>query len=116
MISCKAIGLIAILFRLTHDRSGLPKKTETYFFFTINKDRVHDFRTQLTHLIPLITTTAQARSGRDKIVQHKVAPAGQKPLYVELSGVNIAFSHKGFVQVSRTSWSASQKARYVADF
>lgn len=82
------------------DRSGLPKLTQTYFFFSIDKARVHDFRTQLSYFIPLITTTAQARSDRDKIAQHKKSKTEEGAATVDISGVTLAFSHKGLLQVS----------------
>lgn len=80
---------------------GLPKRTQTFFFFQINKDRVQDFRTQLVQLAPLITTTAQVIKDRAKIDENKkqAADSNAKPDLVKLVGVNIAFSHKGLVQV-----------------
>jgi len=80
---------------------GIPKKTETFFFFEIDKDRIHDFRTQLAQLLPLITSTAQIINDRERISQNKDAAGkdGSLPL-LELSGVNIAFTHKGLLQVS----------------
>ena len=61
-----------------------------------------DFRTQLAKLIPLITTTAQTISDREKLAQNKKEAAEKKyrPPLVKMSGVNLTFSHKGLVQVS----------------
>lgn len=80
---------------------GLPKKTQTYFFFQIDNLRVHDFRKQLVKLIPLITTTAQAIVDQEKIAQHKKSTAQGKgaPPLLKLSGVNLVFSHKGLLQL-----------------
>lgn len=70
---------------------GLPKKTQTFLFFQIDKNRVHDFRTQLSQLVPLITTTAQTVKDRAKLNQHKGGGL------IKLSGVNIAFTHKALL-------------------
>ena len=70
---------------------GLPKKTQTFLFFLIDKNHVHDFRTQLSHLVPLITTTAQTIKDREKINQNKGGPL------LKLSGVNVAFTHKALL-------------------
>ena len=77
-------------------RAGLPKKTQTYFFFQIVAVKVDDFRAQLTHLLPLITTTAQVIDDQNKIANAKKQGSG----LVKLSGVNIVFSRKGFTVVS----------------
>ena len=71
---------------------GLPKKTQTYYFFHIDSARVHDFRVQLGKLLPLITTTTQATENWNQIAQHK---AQSLPGLLEMSGVNIAFSRNG---------------------
>ena len=76
---------------------GLPKKTETFIFFQIDSKRVQDFRKQLATLIPLITTTAQVIKDKTKIGQTK--GDSNKTGLLKLSGVNIAFSQKGLVQV-----------------
>ncbi len=89
--------------KLTIVRAGLPSKTQTYFFFIIDHSRVKEFRKQLTHLIPLITTTAQVFSHRKTISQEKAEAAkrGVPPPLLKISGVNIVFSHKGLAKVSR---------------
>ncbi|KAG6849423.1 hypothetical protein H0H93_008571 [Arthromyces matolae] len=71
--------------------SGLPKKTQTYFFFQITN--VNLFRSQLTKLVPIVKTTAQVLKDRKAIDDHK--KSGGKGL-IKIVGVNIAFSHKGF--------------------
>ncbi|KAG6868854.1 hypothetical protein C0993_008983 [Termitomyces sp. T159_Od127] len=71
--------------------TGIPKKTQTYFFFAITDVKL--FRSQLAHLVPLIKTTSQALDDRKKIDDHK--KKGNKTL-IKMVGVNIAFSHKGF--------------------
>ena len=93
-----------IRLRLTLHRAGLPKKTETYFFFRVGDAQVQEFRRQLGKLVPLITTTAQVVDDRATIAQHKrdAAARNVKPELLPLSGVNIAFSHKGLEKVGRT--------------
>lgn len=70
---------------------GLPKKTQTFLFFQIDKNRVQDFRTQLSQLVPLITTTAQTVKDRARIAQNKGGHL------LKLSGVNVAFTHKALL-------------------
>jgi Dyp-type peroxidase family len=83
---------------------GLPKKTETFFFFQIDDGKVDEFRAQLAQLIPLIRTAAQALDDHKRIrksqkdAEHKKEP---KPL-LKLSGVNIAFSHSGLKKLGIT--------------
>lgn len=83
---------------------GLPKKTETYFFFQIDSVRVHEFRTQLAKLVPHITSTAQALSDRQKIAQNKKDAAEKKdvPEDLKMTGLNLSFTQKGLTQVSST--------------
>lgn len=79
---------------------GLPKKTETFYFFQIDPAYVRDFRTQLTQLLPLITSTAEVLNDqRPQIAQSKkyAAEQGSDPPLLEISGVNIAFTHKGLI-------------------
>ncbi|KAF5375843.1 hypothetical protein D9615_008174 [Tricholomella constricta] len=71
--------------------SGLPKKTQTYFFFQITDARL--FRSQLVEFTPLVKTVAQVIKDRKAIDDHK--RKGDKTL-ITMVGVNIAFSHKGF--------------------
>ncbi|KAH9941342.1 peroxidase TAP [Amylocystis lapponica] len=84
--------------------AGLPKRTQTYVFFQID-DNVTAFRTQLSQLVPLITTTAQVVRDQQKIAQNKKAAAekGVEPGLIKLSGVNIAFSHTGLVKLGITA-------------
>ena len=92
------LGLICL-------RIGLPKKTQTYLFFQIDANRVNEFRKQLAQLIPLISTSAQLTSDRQKIAENKKS-AAEKNLAVsllKLSGLNISFSQKGLVQVGPTA-------------
>lgn len=86
-------------------RAGLPSKTQTYYFFLIDPARVKEFRKQLADLIPLITTTAQTFGFRKTISQEKsiAANCGVPGSLLKLSGVNIAFSHKGLQKVSRAT-------------
>jgi hypothetical protein len=106
-----------ILLRLILPRAGLPKKTQTFLFFQIDNARVHEFRTQLAKLVPLITTTVQVMNDLEKIVHHKKSVASKHgilehlktsewqehltPELLKLSGLNLAFSEKGLVKVGR---------------
>ena len=76
---------------------GLPKKTQTFFFFRIDKDRsgaVDEFRKQLSQLIPLITFNDQSKKDHDTIDNNK----GKGLL--KISGVNLAFTQEGLATVS----------------
>nr|WAW38308.1 DyP-type peroxidase [Cyanosporus caesius] len=83
--------------------AGLPKKTQTYIFFQIDDDTAA-FRAQLAQLIPLITTTTQVQQDRREIAASKAAAIEDNiaPPIIELSGVNIAFSHSGLVKTGVT--------------
>lgn len=85
-------------------RSGLPKKTETSFFFRIDDSRVEEFREQLAELVPMVTTVAQVANDKKKIVQHRRQIAMVKtdtPELLGVSGVNLAFTKKGLEKVGR---------------
>ena len=73
-------------------RIGLPKRTETYYFFRIDSTRVDDFRKQLSHLVPLITTSEGARHERQRVSKAKQ--------HLTIGGINIVFSKKGLTLVS----------------
>jgi hypothetical protein len=75
-------------------RSGLPKKTQTYFFFQITDVKL--FRSQLVQFTPLVKTVAQVLKDRKAIEDHKKKGDGT---LLTMTGVNIAFSHIGFVKV-----------------
>ncbi|CAD6591576.1 MAG: hypothetical protein ASARMPREDX12_006552 [Alectoria sarmentosa] len=81
--------------------AGLPKKTQTYFFFLIDESRIQEFRTQLAKLIPLITTTAQVFTHQEAISKNKTdaAKRGVPPSLLKISGVNIVFSQKGLTKM-----------------
>jgi hypothetical protein len=79
-------------------RSGLPKKTQLYIFFEIVD--VEKFRKDLVRFIPLIKTVAGVLKDRQAIDDHKKK---KLPGLVKLVGVNISFSHKGFVKVRKMS-------------
>ena len=91
-----------LIIELNLDRAGLPKKTQTYLFFLIDESRVQEFRTQLAHLIPLITTTAEVLGHHKTISQFKgvAAQHGVPVPLLKMSGVNVVFSHKGLSKVS----------------
>ncbi|KAF8197128.1 hypothetical protein BJ912DRAFT_98447 [Pholiota molesta] len=74
--------------------SGLPKKTQFYIVFDIVN--VAKFRKDLNKLIPLIKTVAGVLKDRQAIDDHKKK---KLPGLVPLTGVNIAFSHLGFVKL-----------------
>ena len=82
---------------MRHSAGGLPKKTETYLFFQIKKDKVTEFRKALARLVPLITTTAQVLQDRQKLADHK---KNKGKGLLKLNGVNITFSHAGLALVS----------------
>ena len=98
---------VIITFSLTLDRAGgLPKKTETCYFFRINDAYVHEFRTQLGKLVPLITSTAEViNDQRKQLAQNKKDAAEKKitPPLLKMSGVNISFSTKGLKKVSQVA-------------
>jgi hypothetical protein len=94
-------------------RVGLPKKTETFFFFVINEAKATDFRRQLKQLLPSITSCKQASGDRSELAKHKksktapgkhtVPSKKDDPELLKLVGVNIAFSFTGLEKVSRSS-------------
>jgi hypothetical protein len=77
---------------------GLPKKYEAYWFLQIRKGQEKDFRQKLFSLTPLITSAAQALKDTDQIDHLKNTRENNGQL-LKLSGVNIAFSHKGLAQL-----------------
>ena len=77
-------------------RSGLPKKTQLYIFFDIVD--VKKFQKDLVCFIPLIKTVAGVLKDRQAIDDHKKK---KLPGLIQLVGVNISFSHKGFVKVRK---------------
>ncbi|KIM34766.1 hypothetical protein M413DRAFT_450072 [Hebeloma cylindrosporum] len=74
--------------------SGLPKKTQFYIFFDVTDTK--KFREDLNKFIPLIKTVEGVLKDRDAIKDHKKK---KLPGLVHIVGVNIAFSHKGFVKL-----------------
>jgi hypothetical protein len=107
-----------ILLRLILHRAGLPKKTQTCFFFRIEDAQVQGFRKQLRQLVPHVTTTAQVMKDLEKIAHHKKKMAERKgnqeylkmiesegkatPELLEMSGVNLAFTNTGLKKVGST--------------
>ncbi|KAF8884655.1 hypothetical protein BD779DRAFT_1612092 [Infundibulicybe gibba] len=79
--------------------SGLPKKTETYYFFQINN--VPTFRSQLLQFEKLVKSVAQTLKDREEIEKHRRHnPAtGHKPHVIPMVGVNISFSQFGLVKM-----------------
>ncbi|ERF68523.1 hypothetical protein EPUS_05662 [Endocarpon pusillum Z07020] len=81
---------------------GFPKKTETFYFFRIDDNRVKEFREQLTELVPLITTTNQIKDDRRKIDENKKKGAERQhgpPKLLKMCGVGLSFSHKGLEKI-----------------
>ena len=85
---------------------GLPKQSQSFFFFSI--DQADAFRSDLTKLIPLITSAEQSKGNVSEIKQFKLnaniridAGDGEAvhPDVITVSGVNIAFSSKGLHKV-----------------
>ncbi|TFK38587.1 hypothetical protein BDQ12DRAFT_631188 [Crucibulum laeve] len=79
--------------------SGLPKKTEIFYFFRITNDE--DFRRRFRNFAPLVKSVDQVAKDRDEIQEHKRKDErlGTKPHLIPLVGVNIAFSHLGFKEL-----------------
>lgn len=88
---------------------GLPKQTQLFFFFEILD--VNSFRSQLSKLVPMITTAEQAQNNRSDIRKFKVQERKQAtqgdgetphPGTLRVGGVNIAFSAKGINKLGIT--------------
>ncbi|KAF9002157.1 peroxidase TAP [Cyathus striatus] len=79
--------------------SGLPKKTETWYFFQIVDPT--DFRRRFRNFIPYVKSVAQVLKDRDDIEKHKRKhdQSGTKPHLIPLVGVNVAFSHFGLDKI-----------------
>jgi hypothetical protein len=77
-------------------RIGLPKRLEAYWFIEIKKPS--EFRTQLLELIPLITSSTQAKKDEKACFDHRGNDDD-----LTLTGVNISFSRKGLDEVRYTS-------------
>jgi hypothetical protein len=101
----------AYLFRiflteLTLNREGLPKKAELFFFFTIDPrpNLIKVFRAQLAKLVPHITSAKDCQEDRKRIADEKKKAAHEhrERLLLEMSAINIAFSHKGLEHVGIT--------------
>lgn len=79
-------------------RSGIPKKTQTYLFFTIANPTL--FKKALPKVANLIKTVAEIVDDRSAIAANKAkCPPGSKPPLIPMAGVNIAFSHAGLAEV-----------------
>lgn len=74
--------------------SGFQRKTESFYFFQITDAKL--FRKQLGAFIPLVKTVAQVLKDRKAVRDHK---QNGKETLLTLVGVNIAFSHQGFVKL-----------------
>lgn len=80
---------------------GLIKKKELFFFFEILD--APKFRKQLVDFVPLVTNVKVAMEQKKAVERHKKQRSPGSPRLIRLAGVNIAFSHKGFVKVRRIS-------------
>ena len=83
------------------NRPGFSKKTQTNLFYQIDGSKVDSFRAHLAALLPLVTTSAQVLNDKKRIYDVKRSASDQNHL-VKVSGVSIAFSHKGLVLVRLT--------------
>ena len=85
-------------------RLGLPKKGETFFFFKINDWSIHNFCKQLGDLLPRITTAIEVQDDQARIAkeQKRARLEGTDSQILDMTGVNIAFSQRGLLQVSDT--------------
>ncbi|KAI1367925.1 hypothetical protein F5Y08DRAFT_336199 [Xylaria arbuscula] len=83
---------------------GLGKKNELFFFFRIKAGQGSHFREDLRSVIPLITTTTEAKKFHETIKEGKkeAAKEGKKLPMIENSGVNVSFSQKGLVALGIT--------------
>lgn len=86
-------------------RIGFPKKAEIFYFFQIKND-VQAFRTRLHKLVPLITSSEEVKSGRQRIINHRQ----NHPQPLPIAFTNIAFSSKGLKKVRHTLQYRSPKA------
>ncbi|KAL0954306.1 hypothetical protein HGRIS_003305 [Hohenbuehelia grisea] len=77
--------------------AGLPKKTETYFFFQVSD--VNRFRGQFAKFVPSVTTTAQVVAGRQAIQEHK---SQNKEGLIPMAAVAVAFSNAGLIKLGIT--------------
>jgi hypothetical protein len=98
-------------------RLGLPKKGETFFFFKINDWSIHDFCKQLGDLVPSITTAIQVQHDQARIAQEqkRARLEGTNSQILDMTGINIAFSQQGLLQVSDTIIQTIVRNNY-ADF
>ncbi|KAI0869682.1 hypothetical protein GGS24DRAFT_511698 [Hypoxylon argillaceum] len=76
---------------------GLGKKNESFLFFRIKAGQASPFREHLRSIIPLITTTTEAKAFHQTLSHgKKEARKNGKPFpLIENSAVNIAFSQTG---------------------
>ncbi|CAA7264490.1 unnamed protein product [Cyclocybe aegerita] len=75
--------------------SGLPKKTETWYFFQISNPT--KFRKDFRNFIPLVKSADGVLEDRKAIDKHKRQQGGGwKPHLIPIAGVNVSFSHFGF--------------------
>ena len=76
---------------------GLPKKTQTFLFFSINSQGVKDFQNRLKIFAPLITTVTDVFNDREKIKESQ-DDANKKNITapdLPITGINISFTKKG---------------------
>ncbi|KAK7442538.1 dye-decolorizing heme-containing peroxidase [Stygiomarasmius scandens] len=84
---------------------GIPKKTQTYFFFQIEGDPSL-FRKALVDVVPLIKSSSQVQKDRDALKEHK--RKGDKSL-IPMAGAQIAFSNAGLVKMGITGVASPSK-------
>ena len=80
---------------------GLPKRTQTFLFFSIDPNGVKNFPAKLQKLLPLITTAKDVQASRDAIENSKKAAKDNNTTapILPITGVNISFTKKGLTQV-----------------
>jgi hypothetical protein len=115
--SCKSCTFAISQLELKIYRLGLPKKGETFFFFKINDWSIHDFCKQLGDLLPRITTAIQVQHDQARIAQEqkRARLEGTDSQILDMTGINIAFSQQGLLQVSDTIIQTIVRNNY-ADF
>ena len=81
---------------------GLPKRTQTFLFFSINPLSVKEFQAQLRkEFLTLITTAKKVKADRDAIEESQAAAKKLNTTapILPIAGVNISFTKKGLNQV-----------------
>ena len=80
---------------------GLPKRTQTFLFFSIDVNSVEDFLKALSKFKDLITTAKHVKDDRATIDKNKkvASESNTTAPVLPITGVNIAFTKKGLIRV-----------------